>query len=65
MRKAARKSNILHNMHRVQFQVNVEIPLVKHIDKRLTITPDMRIENPDTIGENPTYEVLKRLASIS
>ena len=35
MRKAARKSNIHHNMHQAQFQDNVKIPLVELIDRRL------------------------------
>ena len=36
-----RKSNIHHNMHKTQFQANVEIPLVGLIDKRLNITHEV------------------------
>ena len=59
MRKPARKLNIHHNMHQAQFQENVEIPLVELIDKRLNIFTDIIIENPDTTGENPIYEVIQ------
>ena len=59
MRKTVRKSNIHHNMNQAQFQATVEIPLVELIDKRPNIAPDMIIENSVTIGDNPTYEVIK------